>query len=285
MEFAGFTLPAVLVEVITDHVVANTTDWQAWEEHRAAVEDAMRREPCACGGMMTFRGGPRDGTQSPIKKRGNWCQRNDRGCPQRNEAEYEARIGERPMAALDRRLAYARAWDSVCHASRLDDACWETLLREDYPLRWHGQHEHEIADYGPLATLALARPLLGLPARDVLARLRKTQTVQQLVDIHRALLLDDVEAFLDVVRMQPRLLIEEVYTGGNGKSLGLRDHQRGEVQVDPRVAESIRWLPRGRYTKVVHTLRHIVSLVKPQSIMRLVEWQGRDSDELDSDGD
>ena len=54
---------------------------------------------------------------------------------------------------------------------------------------------------------------------------------------HVALLLDDVEAFLAVVRMQPRLLIEEVYTGGNGKSLGLRDHQRGEVQVDPRVAD------------------------------------------------
>ena len=79
--------------------------------------------------------------------------------------EYEARVApynEGDKAALERRLGYAFSWDSVCHASRLEDACWEALLREKFSYRGTPFSPVRAGYQGPLAALAVARPVLGL---------------------------------------------------------------------------------------------------------------------------
>tara|TARA_B100000795_G_scaffold255846_1_gene227844 strand:+ start:163 stop:1056 length:894 start_codon:yes stop_codon:yes gene_type:complete len=279
-------LPTALTGLITAEVVANTTDWDAHDRIRDAVHDAMRTEPCACGGMKPD-GWPGQVGQAQLpstKWYTNCCQTSD--CRRRNFAEFEARVGapyhEPDKAALDRRLGYAFSWDSVCHASRLEDACWEALLREKFSYRGTPFSPVRAGYQGPLAALAVARPVLGLSARQLLARLRTPRTDQQLVDIHRALLLDDVDAFLAAVREQPGLLLLEVSSQASGKHIGLVESRRDELQVDPRVARFISWFADERWRRFrcgPPSLRRVTEEVNPQRIMQLIGF------ELDGDND
>jgi len=125
---------------------------------------------------------------------------------------------------------------------------------------------------------ASARPL----ARQLLARLRTPRTDQQLVDIHRALLLDDVDAFLAAVREQPGLLLLEVSSQASGKNIGLVESRRDELQVDPRVARFISWFADERWKRFrcgPPSLRRVTEEVNPQRIMQLIGF------ELDGDND
>ena len=105
----------------------------------------------------------------------------------------------------------------------MSNACWDALLSEDLQL-----------SYGALCHLAeeavTAKGLLELGPRDVLARLRKPQTDQHLVDVHRAIRLDDVAAFVSLVRERPRYLLEEVESGAYGAKIGFREHKRGRLR-------------------------------------------------------
>ena len=280
-------LPTALTGLITAEVVANTIDWDAHDRIRIAVHDAMRTEPCACGGLQPD-GWPGQVGQAQLpstKWYTNCCQTSD--CRRRNVAEFEARVGapyhEPDKAALDRRLGYAFSWDSVCHASRLEDACWEALLIENFSYRGTPFGPVRAGSQGPLAALAEARPVLGLSARQLLARLRTPRTDQQLVDIHRALLLDDVDAFLLAVREQPGLLLVKVSSQASGKHIGLEHRKRDELQVDPRVARFIDWtycphIAR-HYRCEPPSLRRVTEEVNPQRIMQLIGF------ELDGDND
>ena len=276
-------LPTALAGLITAEVVSNTTDWDAYGRIRDAMREVMRTEPCACGGMQ--HAWPGQGGQSPTMKFGRYtaCHKSD--CGRRNNAEYEARVApynEGDKAALERRLGYAFSWDSVCHASRLEDACWEALLIETFSYRGRPFSPVRGGSQGPLAALAEARPVLGLSARQLLARLRTPRTDQQLVDIHRALLLDDVDAFLAAVREQPGLLLLEVSSQASGKNIGLVESRRDELQVDPRVARFISWFADERWKRFrcgPPSLRRVTEEVNPQRIMQLIGF------ELDGDND
>ena len=204
MVAGGIAVPNALVEVMTDFVALDPTDWDAWQAAANEVGSAMCKEPCECGAM---------------NKRGSWGHRS--GCEERNDAEYEARIGERPEAALERRLSYLRAWDAVCHGTRVSNACWDALLSEDLQLRSPPPPSRRYTLAGTLmCDFATAMGLLELGPRDVLARLRKPLTDQHLVDVHRAIHLDDVAAFVRLVRERPRYLLEEVESGANGAQIG-----------------------------------------------------------------
>ena len=208
--------------------------------------------------------------EEPANKRGHLCQRS--GCEERNDAEYEARIGERPEAALERRLSYLRAWDAVCHGSRVSNACWDALLSEDLQLR--SPHLYGPVQpphlYGPLCDFATAMGLLELGPRDVLARLRKPLTDQHLVDVHRAIHLDDVAAFVSLVRERPRYLLVRVESGGYGGQLGFREHKRGTLQIDAAVEQHIKWCPKGMYPRVIATLGTVLQSVQPAGIFQLL---------------
>ena len=190
------------------------------------------------------------------------CQRS--GCRERNDAEYEARIGERPEAALERRLSYLRAWDAVCHGSRVSNACWDALLSEDLQLRSLGESR-------PLCDLATAMGLLELGPRDLLARLRKPLTDQHLVDVHRAIHLDDVAAFVSLVRERPRYLLQQVESGAYGAMMiGFREHKRGTLQIDAAVEQHIDWYPAGVFPRVIRTLETVLQSVRPAGILQLL---------------
>ena len=276
-------LPTALAGLITAEVVSNTTDWDAYERIRDAMREVMRTEPCACGGMQPA--WPGQEGQSPTMKFGGYTACHESDCGRRNNAEYEARVApynEGDKAALERRLRYAFSWDSVCHASRLEDACWEALLIETFSYRGTPFSPVRAGSQGPLAALAVARPVLGLSARQLLARLRTPRTDQQLVNIHRALLLDDVDAFLVVVREQPGLLLVKVSSQASGKNIGLVESRRDELQVDPRVARFISWFSneRWKFFRVEPpSLRGVTEEVNPQRIMQLIGF------ELDGDND
>ena len=220
MVAGGIAVPNALVEVMTDFVALDPTDWDAWEAAADEVEREMQKEPCECGNMIEkigFRDGAEQRWKEPMNKQGPYmCKRP--GCEARNDAEYEARIGEGPEAALERRLSYLRAWDAVCHGTRVSNACWDALLSEDLqpppPPRGYTLARTLMCDF------ATAMGLLELGPRDVLARLRKPLTDQHLVDVHRAIHLDDVAAFVSLVRERPRYLLEEVESGANGAQIG-----------------------------------------------------------------
>ena len=43
MEFCGVALPDALIGLITDSLVADSTDWAAWREHATNVYKAFNR--------------------------------------------------------------------------------------------------------------------------------------------------------------------------------------------------------------------------------------------------
>ena len=223
MVAGGIAVPNALVEVMTDFVALDPTDWDAWQAAANEVEDAMWKEPCECGAMRVvtaFRDGAEQRREEPVNKLGSYGHRYAT-CDEQNDAEYEARIGERPEAALERRLSYLRAWDAVCHGTRVSNACWDALLSEDLQLRSPPPPSRRYTLAGTLmCDFATAMGLLELGPRDVLARLRKPLTDQHLVDVHRAIHLDDVAAFVSLVRERPRYLLEEVESGANGAQIG-----------------------------------------------------------------
>ena len=270
MVAGGIAVPNALVEVMTDFVALDPTDWDAWQAAANEVEDAMWKEPCECGAMRVvtaFRDGAEQRREEPVNKLGSYGHRYAT-CDEQNDAEYEARIGERPEAALERRLSYLRAWDAVCHGSRVSNACWDALLSEDLQLR--SPHLYGPVQpphlYGPLCDFATAMGLLELGPRDVLARLRKPLTDQHLVDVHRAIHLDDVAAFVSLVRERPRYLLVRVESGGYGGQLGFREHKRGTLQIDAAVEQHIKWLPKGMYPRVIATLGTVLQSVQPAGI-------------------
>ena len=46
MVAGGIAVPNALVEVMTDFVALDPTDWDAWQAAANEVEDAMWKEPC-----------------------------------------------------------------------------------------------------------------------------------------------------------------------------------------------------------------------------------------------
>ena len=121
-----------------------------------------------------------------------------------------------------------------------------------------------------MCDFATAMGLLELGPRDVLARLRKPLTDQHLVDVHRAIHLDDVAAFVSLVRERPRYLLVRVESGGYGGQLGFREHKRGTLQIDAAVEQHIKWLPKGMYPRVIATLGTVLQSVQPAGIFQLL---------------
>ena len=273
MVAGGVAVPNALVEVMTDFVALDPTDWDAWEAAADEVEREMQKEPCECGNMIEkigFRDGAEQRWKEPMNKQGpDMCKRP--GCEKRNDAEYEARIGEAPEAALERRLSYLRAWDAVCHGTRVSNACWDALLSEDLQLRSPPPPSQKYTSAGTLmCDFATAMGLLELGPRDVLARLRKPLTDQHLVDVHRAIHLDDVAAFVRLVREHPRYLLEEVESGAYGAQIGFREHKRDTLQIDAAVEQHIKWCPKGMYPRVLCTLETVLQSVQPTGIFQLL---------------
>ena len=268
MHFVGVPLPQVLVDLIADKTIVDTVNWPIWVEQYNTVKLAMRKELCSCG--------------SQKEKIDPW--HNPACCVEQNKAEFEARIGERPEASVERRARRASTLDSVCHGTRVDARCWLTLLKHyiDYSTRY----EYDASNLRRgVCSIATALPVLGLTAKQVLAKFTRLRpTDQQLVDVHRAILLNDAEAFLAVVRVQPRFLLADQPTGGtSARRLGLREHKRTELQVDPRVAGKIDWMQQGCYARIGHTLHHMLNKVQPPTIIQLIGLPVMDSGYEDSD--
>ena len=265
MELSGVGLPQALVESITEALAKDWVDWPAWDEHREEVLRLMREEEtCACG--------------SARHKMWNSCRA---ACNDRDDLEYKARIGDTPRLALDQRLANIHRWDTVCKGSRVHDACWRQLLREDCDVRKNENFYQEVPErypctnpsYRPLIGFEKAITVLGASAKLLLARNRNYLTDQQLVDVHRALVLDDEAEFVALARRLPRVLLDSGHIdsgSGDRTKIGFPEAKRSELLVDPAVQHHISWLPHGAMPRVLRTLVDVFFTMRPASIIQLL---------------
>ena len=224
-------LPEALVGLVTDKLLEDPTDWAAWKQRRDDIYREMAEEPCECGSSRTVwrmvgKGAETEEQRPSTRAGAEACV----ACEEWNEASLIERAGPAPRVVLQRRVADALSWDAVCRGSRVPEAAWHTLLLEDHRLR---KRKHP--DNKCLATPEQAMAAIGLSAkqtlrrcqadkRDLLGTLRTREhsTVQQVVDVHRALLLDDDAAFLALARARPRILLDHVATGSRHAAPGPR---------------------------------------------------------------
>lgn len=263
-------LPQALVELITEQVVEDMHDWDVWLAEYKQTRHQMWSEPCSCG--ATYQVISATGThREPYMKDGNQC--HSQTCVARNQAELFDRAGTPPDVDLERRLADARSWDAVCHFSRVHENCWRRLLLDDFRVRRRNCVTYEVDNggrYQPISTPEKALAALGLSAKQIMCRMRLECTPQQQADAHRAIVLDDVDAFLDVTRACPRFLLDEVSKGLDGRKIYLPAAARSTVQLDPRVAQLVHWLPEGAHPRVLHVFNELYHEVNPPNIRVLL---------------
>lgn len=165
----------------------------------------------------------------------------------------------------------ACTWAALCHATCADEALWQELLLDDYARMRYGSHL-----YG-LCTLMQTMQVTGLSTRQMLLRVQQPVTVQQMLDAHRALCLDDVASFVATARMAPNVLITNVGTNSGGKKLAVYVGPGGAASftqrfnIDPRVD---RFIERHTYqrARLVHAdLGTVLRAAKSREIMCLIK--------------
>lgn len=268
MDFGCVPLPDALVyEIVSTLIASDSPDpagrWAEWECVHRNIDRALAREPCMCGACEVSIHGH---GFAPLTKAGpGLCMQPC--CRKRNADEFEARVkacvGERPDLAIRKRLLDACSWDAVCHGARVANTQWWSLLLEGYD---RGPRRGTLA----LCALRLTIQLTRLTAKQVLCRAQQPVSLQQVVDIHCAINLDDDASFIGVARASPRLLLDPIDTYHQGRHLGLPACQRAMLCTDPRVECYIKWEENERPSSMTSSLRSVLEAAEPREITRLL---------------
>lgn len=251
-------LPQALVDLITDFVIKDTRDWKTWTANHDRVKDEMKKEPCACSTLN--------------KKFGGYCfdpfPTESAACRLRNNEELYRRCGgSSPYQDRTERIMHAFSWDAVCTHTRVHNQAWKSLLVQE-------------CTSDPcvcIATPENALAILNVNAKSLLRRMRLKCRPQLMADMHRAILLDDADAFVSVARQCPPLILGCVKKRLGGLTLALWPTDEHHVTIDERVREHVEFTTGMLRVPRCTLFSELFYKVSPENIRKLGHFEMKKS--------